>query len=428
MFYKILKNLTFWVLLAIASGINFGIFYPTQASNFKIPMPAWESGCITIAAKTLGEAFISIIKLFINPIIFLTISLGIASMDDLKKVGKTGGKALLYFEVVTTIALVIGIIVAYVIQPGVGVDTSKAIGADVSKYVTGAKSFNWLHFFRDNLTIQVLVFSILFGVLLGKVSSKKVIIDFLTKVSKIVFKALHYVMYLAPIGAFGGMAFTIGKFGTAALLSLAKLMVTVYITMGLFVFICLGLILKMYGLSIWAFIKYIKEELLIVLGTSSSESALPALMHKLERMGCEKSVVGLVVPAGYSFNLDGTTIYLSMAVIFLAQAYGVSLTIGQMISIIGILMITSKGAAGVTGSGFIVLASTLQAIHSIPLEGLALLLGVDRFMSEARSITNFIGNGVATIWIANHDQAFDHQACQVAFLEEEQDELYYREK
>jgi aerobic C4-dicarboxylate transport protein len=237
------------------------------------------------------------------------------------------------------------------------------------------------------------------------------IIDILNKISSYVFKALHYVMYLAPLGAFGGMAFTIGKFGTVALLSLMKLMVTMYITMAVFIFLCLGLILSMYNISIWKFIKYIKEELLIVLGTSSSESALPALIQKLEKVGCEKSMVGLVVPAGYSFNLDGTTIYLSMATIFLAQAYSVELSTYQILSIIGLLMITSKGAAGVTGSGFIVLASTLQAVNVIPLEGLALLLGVDRFMSEARSITNFIGNGVATIWISCNEKAFNYDMC-----------------
>jgi aerobic C4-dicarboxylate transport protein len=426
-FQRIIKNLTFWVLLAIIGGIIFGMYYPTQATNLKIPIPTWQESGLAINMKTLGDAFISVIKLFINPIIFLTITLGIASMGDLKRVGRTGGKALIYFEVVTTFALIIGIVVAYVIQPGAGVDTSKALGADVAKYVVNAESFSWIQFFKTNTTIQVLCLSLILGSALGQLSVKQKIIDVLTKVSNYVFRALHFVMYLAPIGAFGGMAFTIGKFGTSALFSLAKLMATVYITMGLFIIICLGLILRMYKISIWEFIKYIKEELLIVLGTSSSESALPALIGKLERMGCEKSIVGLVVPAGYSFNLDGTTIYLSMATIFLAQAYGVSLTMGQIISIIGILMITSKGAAGVTGSGFVVLASTLQAVNIIPLEGLALLLGVDRFMSEARSITNFIGNGVATIWIANHEKAFDHDACKRAFLEEEQEEFYFVE-
>jgi aerobic C4-dicarboxylate transport protein len=338
-------------------------------------------------------------------------------MGDLKKVGKTGGKALLYFEIVTTFALLVGIAIAYLVQPGAGVDTSKAAGADVSKYVKSATSFSWIQFFQDNTTLQVLFFSLLLGMVLSRWQDRKKVLDPLSSISKYVFKALHWVMYLAPIGAFGGMAFTVGKFGTTALLSLGKLMISVYLTMGVFVFVVLGLILKMYEIRIWDFLQYIKAELLIVLGTSSSEAALPALMEKLERMGCNKSVVGLVVPAGYSFNLDGTTIYLSMACLFLAQAYNVHLDGTQIMTIIGILMVTSKGAAGVTGSGFIVLASTLQAVQVIPVEGLALLLGVDRFMSEARAITNFIGNGVATIWIANNEKEFDRAKMEDSFLE-----------
>ena len=319
-----------------------------------------------------------------------------------------GGKALLYFEVVTTFALLIGLVAAYVIQPGVGVSTAQMGDTSaVSDYQKGAERFSWLQFFLDNLTIQVLVFSILFGIILGKLKAKINLIRGLTFASKYVFKALHLVMYLAPIGAFGGMAFTIGKYGIYTLVPLAKLMLTVYATMAIFIFVVLHFILKYYQLSIFTFLRYIKEELLIVLGTSSSEAGLPSLMAKLERMGCSKPVVGLVVPAGYSFNLDGTTIYLSMATLFLAQVYGVELGIEQLITVIGILMVTSKGAAGVTGSGFVVLASTLSALQVIPIEGLALLLGVDRFMSEARAITNFIGNGVATVWIANHEKEFD---------------------
>ena len=421
---KVFKNLTFWVLTAITLGALLGHFYPETAVNLKIWFPKPKDFWFTLEPQTLGDCFINIVKLFINPIIFLTITLGIAAMGDLKKVGKTGGKALIYFEVVTSLALIVGVIVAYVIQPGAGVDTSKAVGADVSKYLKGAETFSWWQFFKDNMTLQVLLASLILGTVLSKYKGKKAILDPLSKISKYVFIGLHYVMYLAPIGAFGGMAFTIGKFGIGALFSLAKLMGTVYTTMGVFVFLVLGLILNIYKIRIWDFLKYIKEELLIVLGTSSSEAALPALMEKLERMGCSKSVVGLVVPAGYSFNLDGTTIYLSMATIFLAQAYGVHLSWEQILTIIGILMITSKGAAGVTGSGFIVLASTLQAVHVIPMEGLALLLGVDRFMSEARAITNFIGNGVATVWLANNEQAFDRQKMVRAFFEEEQDEFY----
>jgi aerobic C4-dicarboxylate transport protein len=400
---KILTNLTFWVLTAIAAGITLGVINPEKAKEMEF----------------LGKQFIEVVKLFINPIIFLTITIGIAAMGDLKKVGKTGGKALLYFEIVTTFALIIGIVVAYIIQPGSGVDTSKAIGVDITKYQKGAEAFTWGKFFKDNLTLQVLVVSLVLGMVLSNFKNRKSILDPLSILSKYVFKALHFVMYLAPIGAFGGMAYTVGKFGAGALLSLGKLMLTVYTTMAIFIFLVLGLILNMYKIKIWDFLKYIKEELLIVLGTSSSEAALPAVMEKLERMGCAKSVVGLVVPAGYSFNLDGTTIYLSMASIFLAQAYGVHLTWEQMLTIIGILMVTSKGAAGVTGSGFIVLASTLQAVKVIPVEGLALLLGVDRFMSEARAITNIIGNGVATVWIANNEKAFDRTKMEKAFKAEE---------
>lgn len=399
---KIFSNLTFWVLFAITSGALLGHFYP-------------EKG---IAMEPVGKYFIQVVKLFINPIIFLTISLGISGMNDLKKVGRVGGKALLYFEIVTTLALLIGMVVAHFIQPGAGVNTSNINGGDISKFTTGAKAFSWWKFFKDNLTIQVLIFSILFGIFLSKYKAKDRIITPLKFASKYIFKGLHIVMLFAPIGAFGGMAFTIGKYGIATLLPLGKLMLTVYITMAIFVFAVLGGILKIYKISILKFLNYIKEELLIVLGTSSSEAALPSLMEKLEKMGCAKPVVGLVVPAGYSFNLDGTTIYLSMAVLFLAQVFNVDLSISQMLTVIGILMVTSKGAAGVTGSGFIVLASTLSAINVIPIEGLALLLGVDRFMSEARAITNFIGNGVATVFLSNQEKAFDRDKMEIAFANE----------
>lgn len=402
MFKKLITNLTFWVLLAISSGALLGHFYPD----------------LGVKMRPLGTYFIDVVKIFINPIIFLTISLGISGMNDLKKVGRVGGKAILYFEIVTTFALLIGILVAHFIQPGAGVNTSAIQGGDISKFTEGAKAFSWLQFLKDNLTIQVLLFSIAFGIVLSKISSRKKIVSPLQWASKYIFKGLHIVMLFAPIGAFGGMAYTIGKYGIATLLPLGKLMLTVYITMALFVFVCLGLILNYYKISIFKFLNYIKEELLIVLGTSSSEAALPSLMEKLEKMGCAKPVVGLVVPAGYSFNLDGTTIYLSMAVIFLAQVFNIELSISQMLTIIGILMVTSKGAAGVTGSGFIVLASTLNAVQVIPIEGLALLLGVDRFMSEARAITNFIGNGVATVFLANQEKAFDRKKMELAFSKE----------
>lgn len=421
---KLLTNLTFWVLTAITAGILLGHFAPEIAlyKFFENPIKFKLLGNEVSIGYTLSEflsgIFISIVKQFINPIIFLTITLGIVSMGDLKKVGKLGGKALLYFEIVTTIALLVGIIVANVIRPGDGVVTDAIKGGDISKYTKGASEFSWMKFFWDNSTLQVLLLAIILGSVLNYVSGKDKIIEIFQKVSKYIFAGLHGVMKLAPVGAFGGMAFTIAKYGLKTLIPLAKLMVTVYITMGVFVFVVLFFILRHYKVNLWKFLKYIKEELLIVLGTSSSEAGLPSLMEKLERMGCAKSVVGLVVPAGYSFNLDGTTIYLSMATIFLAQVFNVHLSLEQIFTIIGILMVTSKGAAGVTGSGFIVLASTLTAVHVIPVEGLALLLGVDRFMSEARAITNFIGNGVATIFLANNEKEFDHEKMRKAFDQE----------
>ena len=388
----VFTNLTFWVLIAIVAGILLGHFYPAVASSKSI--------------ENLGKWFIELIKIFIGPIIFLTIVLGICGMGSLKKAGRIGVKALIYFEIVTTIALLIGIVVANIIQPG-KIDKSGLSIQDASKYTSKAgKGIDWSSFLSSNFTLQVLIAAIIAGIALSFYKSNQQIIARLSWASKIVFTGLKYVMYLAPVGAFGGMAFTIGKFGLHTLVPLAKLMLTVYSTMAVFVFIVLGTIMRYYKESIWQFLKYIKEELLIVLGTSSSESALPSIMNKLEKMGCSKSVVGLVIPTGYSFNLDGTSIYLSMAVIFLAQLYDVHLSWGEILSIIGILMLTSKGAAGVAGSGFIVLASTLTAIHKIPVEGLAFLLGVDKFMSEARAITNIIGNGVATIVIAKSEKEF----------------------
>ena len=396
---KLFTNLTFWVLTAIAAGAILGYLAPGVA----------------VQMQPLGKWFIEIVKLFIYPIIFLTITLGISGMSSLKKVGKVGGKAIIYFEIVTTFALVIGMIVVNIIRPGSGVVTNAVHGGDISQYTSEAQSFSWWQFLKDNITIQVLIIAIFFGIFLSKYEGRQKILNPLSLISKYVFKALHFVMMLAPIGAFGGMAYTIGKYGLHTLLPLGKLMLTIYITMALFIFIVLRFILKYYKIKLLHFLKYIKEELLIVFGTSSSEAALPSLMEKLENMGCAKSVVGLVVPAGYSFNLDGTTIYLSMATLFLAQVYNVHLTISQELTIIGILFITSKGAAGVTGSGFVILASTLTAIKVIPVEGLALLLGVDRFMSEARAITNFIGNGVATVFLANNEKEFDREKMHTAF-------------
>ena len=418
---RLFTNLTFWVLIAITAGILIGHFAPAFALHpvidkvFKARFLGQELTIGKTLSEFLGGSFISIVKLFINPIIFLTITLGIVSMGDLKKVGRVGAKALLYFEVVTTFALIIGVAVSLIIQPGNGVDTTVVKGGDISAYTKTSESFGLWKFFKDNSTLQVLLIALLSGVLLNFYKNRDNVISFLQKISKYVFKGLHKVMLLAPIGAFGGMAYTISKYGIDTLLPLAKLMGTVYTTMAVFIFFVLYLLLRMYKISLLKFLKYIREELLIVLGTSSSEAALPSLMEKLERMGCSKSVVGLVIPTGYSFNLDGTTIYLSMCMIFLAQVFNVDLSFAQIASVIGILMLTSKGAAGVTGSGFVVLASTLTTIKVIPIEGLALLLGVDRFMSEARAITNFIGNGVATIWLANNEKEFDRNKMRYAF-------------
>ena len=410
---KLLTNLTFWVLLAITAGILIGHFFPEFALQpvlnkpFKAKFLGQELSIGVSLSEFLSGTFISVVKLFINPIIFLTITLGIVGMGDLKKVGRVGAKALLYFEIVTTFALIAGVLVALLIRPGSGIDTTAVKAGDISKYTSASKEFSWRHFLLSNSTLIVLLLALTLGIGLSFYRHREKVIVLLKPISKYIFLALHKVMLLAPIGAFGGMAYTISKYGIQTLLPLAKLMGTVYTTMAIFIFIVLGLILHMYKISIFKFLRYIKEELLIVLGTSSSEPALPSLMEKLERLGCSKSVVGLVIPTGYSFNLDGTTIYLSMCMIFLAQVFHVHLSFGQILSIIGILMLTSKGAAGVTGSGFVVLASTLTAIKVIPVEGLTLLLGVDRFMSEARAITNVIGNGVATVWIANNEKEFD---------------------
>jgi aerobic C4-dicarboxylate transport protein len=387
--YRILTNTALHVLIAIIAGILVGHFYPATGVKMEI----------------VGKGFVNIIKVFIAPIIFLTIVLGISSMGDLKKVGRIGIKSLIYFEIVTTFALTLGLLVAHYLKPG-DIDLAGLTAKDASQYTQNPQTFSWLNFFLSNLTLQVLVVALIVGIVISNLKQRSKIVLSLEAASHYVFKVLKWVMYIAPLGAFGGMAFAVGKFGIATLLPLGNLLLCVYITMALFIFLILGAILKYYKVSIFSFLKHIKEELLIVLGTSSSEAALPSLMNKLEKMGCSKSVVGLVVPTGYSFNLDGTSIYLSMAVIFIAQLYKVDLSIAEMASIIGILMLTSKGAAGVTGSGFIVLASTLTAIHKIPVEGLAFLLGVDKFMSEARAITNIIGNGVATIVIAKSEKEF----------------------
>jgi aerobic C4-dicarboxylate transport protein len=379
---KVITHLSFYVLLAILAGVLVGLYFPSLA----------------IQLEPLSKHFISIIKIFTFPIIFLTVTLGIASMGDLKKVGRIGIKSLLYFEIVSTVSLAIGVLMALWLKPG-SIHKEGIQMQDPSKY-TKAPNFHIWSIIKTNTNLQILLLAIIIGLLLNFLNKKEKYIHVLGRLTHIVFIGLKYVMYLAPFAAFGGMAFAVGKYGLASLIPLGKLMGTMYLTMSLFIFVFLGLLLKYYNLSIWQLIKNIKEELLIVFATSSSEPAMPSLMNKLEKMGCSKSVVGLVVPTGYSFNLDGTSIYLSMAVIFIAQLYNVQLSNAELVTMIFILMLTSKGAAGVTGSGFIVLASTLATLQKIPIEGLAFLLGVDKFMSEARAITNIIGNSAATLLIA----------------------------
>ena len=379
---RIITHLSFYVLIAIITGVLVGIYMPSFA----------------LRLEPLSKYFISIIKIFTFPIIFLTVTLGISSMGDLKKVGRIGLKSLIYFEIVSTLSLAIGVIVALWLKPG-SINKEGIQMQDPSKY-TASPNFHIWSIIKSNANLQILVLAIIVGLILNFLNKKEKYIHILGRLTHYVFIGLKYVMYLAPIAAFGGMAFAVGKYGLASLIPLGKLMGTMYLTMALFIFVILGLLLKYYNLSIWQLIKNIKEELLIVFATSSSEPAMPSLMNKLEKMGCSKSVVGLVVPTGYSFNLDGTSIYLSMAVIFIAQLYNVQLSTAELVTMIFILMLTSKGAAGVTGSGFIVLASTLATLQKIPIEGLAFLLGIDKFMSEARAITNIIGNSAATIFIA----------------------------
>jgi aerobic C4-dicarboxylate transport protein len=402
-FYNVLY---YRVLFAIVVGIFLGYFYPKIGTEM----------------KPLGDGFIQLIKMLIAPIIFTTVVVGIASMGDMKKVGRVGLKALLYFEIVSSIALVIGLIVVNILQPGVGINANPATldSTSIASYTTAAKSLSTVGFFMNIIPntvvdafakgdiLQVLLFSILFGFSLTALGEKgKPLVTFFDQISKALFGIVGMIMKVAPIGAFGAMSFTIGKYGIHTLVSLGKLMAGVYITSFLFIFIVIGLIAKFNGFSIWKFIKYIKEEMFIVLGTSSSESVLPRMIDKMEKLGCSKSVVGLVIPTGYSFNLDGTSIYLTMAAIFIAQACNIQLSIVQQITILAVLMLTSKGAAAVTGGGFITLAATLASISTIPVAGLTLLLGVDRFMSEARALTNLIGNGVATIVVSKWEKEFD---------------------
>ena len=408
---KFYQHLYIQVLTAITFGILLGHFYPETA----------------ITMKPLGDGFIKLIKMIIAPIIFCTVVNGIAGMQDMSKIGRVGVKALLYFEVVSTLALIIGLIVVHIIRPGEGmnVDVSTLDIKNLSAYTDSIKNHNAVEFllnvipasvvdaFAKGEILQVLLFSLLFGFSLAAMKETGVeVVTFIDKLATVLFGIVETIMKLAPIGAFGAMAFTIGKYGITSLAPLAKLMGSFYLTCLLFIFIVLGIIAKYAGFNIVRFIIYIKDELLIVLGTSSSESVLPRIITKLENLGCSKSVVGLVIPTGYSFNLDGTSIYLVMAAIFVAQATNTPLNLTQELTILGVLLLTSKGAAGVSGSGFVTLAATLSVLPSIPIAGLALILGIDRFMSEARALTNLIGNGVATVVAAKWENALDVQKMQ----------------
>lgn len=403
----IYKVLYFQVICAIIIGVLLGNFYPELGAQM----------------KPLGDGFIRLIKMVIAPVIFCTVVTGIAGMEDMKKVGKTGGLALLYFEVVSTIALVIGLVIVNTLQPGSGmhVDVSSLDTKAVAAYTGPGKMHSTTEFlmnviphtivgaFAEGDILQVLFFSVLFGFALHKFGGRGTLIfDVIEKTSHVLFQIVGMIMRVAPVGAFGAMAFTIGKYGIASLLPLAKLMGTFYLTCLLFIFIVLGGICKIHGFSIFRYLNYIKEELLIVLGTSSSESVLPRMMSKMEQAGVSRSVVGLVIPTGYSFNLDGTAIYLTMASVFIAQACDVDMTLTQQLTLLAVLLLTSKGAAGVTGSGFIVLAATLSAVGHVPIAGLALILGIDRFMSEARALTNMIGNGIACVVVGHWCKEVDN--------------------
>jgi aerobic C4-dicarboxylate transport protein len=402
------RSLYVQVLGAIAIGVALGHFAPEVGASM----------------KPLGDGFIRLIKMIIAPIIFCTVVLGIAGMDDMKKVGKTGGLALLYFEIVSTLALIIGLVVVNVLKPGEGmhVDPTSLDTKALSAYVGPNKMASTTDFllniiptsvvdaFAKGDILQVLLFSILFGFALQRFGGRQnVVFNFIDRLSHVLFAIVGIVMKVAPIGAFGAMAFTIGKYGVGTLVSLAHLMFAFYLTCVVFVLGVLGVIAKLHGFSVLRFIRFIKEELLVVLGTSSSESVLPRMMHKLEHAGAHKSVVGLVIPTGYSFNLDGTSIYLTMAAVFIAQATDTPMTLVQQLTLLAVLLLTSKGAAGVTGSGFIVLAATLSAVGGVPVAGLALILGIDRFMSEARALTNLVGNGVATLVVAKWCKQLDSQ-------------------
>ena len=408
---KVAGSLYVQVLAAIAIGVIFGLVDPVHAA----------------AMKPLGDGFIKLVKMLITPIVFCTVVMGISQAGELKDVGRIGLRAIVYFEIVTTLALIIGLVVVNVLKPGSGLafNPANADMKSIAVYSTASQQLSTSEFilnifpesvvsaFQRNDVLQVLCFALVFGVALLRMGSRgHGLLQFIDVVSKAMFALVGFVMRAAPIGAFGAMSFTIGKFGIAALLTLGKLMAGMYITCLAFIVIVLGSILAMIGVNLFRFLRYIGDEILIVLGTSSSESALPRLMDKMEHLGCARKVVGLVVPTGYSFNLDGTSFYMTMAAVFVAQVSGVQLTLGQELTLLAVLLLTSKGAAAVTGSGFVTLAATLAVFPAIPLAGLTLLVGVDRFMSEARSITNLIGNATATLVVSKWEGALDGPRAQ----------------
>ncbi len=408
---SLLRSLYFQVLVAIALGVLLGAVDPPLGAKM----------------QPLGEGFIKLIKMLIAPVIFCTVVMGIAGVEDVKKVGRTGGLALVYFEVMSTLALIIGLLVVNVLRPGSGmnVDPATLNTGPLAAYTGPGKLQTVTEFlmnvipstvvdaFAKGEILQVLLFAVLFGFALQGLNDRgKPVLEFIDGFSQVLFGIVGFVMRLAPVGAFGAMAFTIGKYGFTSLLSLGKLMGSFYLTCLIFIFGVLGLVARLHGFRIWKFLRYIREELFVVLGTSSSESALPRMIAKLQRLGASKQVVGLVIPAGYSFNLDGTSIYLTMATLFIAQATNTPMTVVQQLTLLAVLLLTSKGAAGVTGSGFIVLAATLSSVGTLPVAGLALILGIDRFMSEARALTNVIGNGVATLVVAKWTGELDTATLQ----------------
>lgn len=406
------KDLLFQVIFAIVLGVVFGVASPENA----------------MAMKPLGDMFIKLIKMMIAPIIFCTIVVGIAGMQNMKAAGRVGVKALIYFEIMTTLALIMGLVLIHVYNPGEGMSVDRsALDTDaLATYTSGGHGGGDDHSFMafvmnmipDSLVgaftsgsiLQVLVVALLFAAALSALGSKaEGIYNAIKQISEIMFKIIEYIVYLAPIGAFGAMAFTVGKYGLGSLGALIGLVGIFYLSCVLFVTICCGIVMRMCGLSLWQFVKYMKEEFFIVLGTSSSETVLPRLIEKMTKLGCSRSVVGMVIPTGYSFNLDGTSLYLTMAAVFVAAAMGVDLSFWDEMTLLGVLLLTSKGAAGVTGSGFVVLAGSLTAVGNVPLEGLALILGIDRFMSTGRALTNMIGNGVATIVVSRWEGELDMQ-------------------